>query len=29
MFMKIIMKRIANAFYIIGRNSINHDLVRN
>ena len=29
MFMKIMMKRIVNAFHIIGQNAINHSLVRN
>ena len=29
MFMKIMMKRIVNAFHIIGQTSIHHDLVRN
>ena len=29
MFMKIMMKRVINAFRIIGQNSINHSLVRN
>ena len=29
MFMKIIIKRIVNAFYIIGQNEFHYDLVRN
>ena len=29
MFMKIMMKRVINAFHIIGQNEFHYDLVRN